>query len=275
MRKSIPIVLHTRGPIIHPRLYFLPFVLFLITLALGFIISTKLNEWFNAGGLQQSQSLLSLQQTERGLKRLLAQLGQWEIDLESMVFPLLKIRVEQSRQELRETLASYFDLPQEQLSAAATRFLLILMQSNLLRGFAEVAMKRWVGNSQKAKLIQVLTALDRVPPNADVNAYRESLKQTLSEAADDSGASLAAVNEDLPRIPRPADLRARIKFMDRLYALVVLVVVFISAYQIFYAHQFDFGTLLDYLGVFLWTLGLTQTGSQILARARSTHNAAP
>jgi len=275
LRKSIPIVLRTRGPVTSKGILFLPFLLFIATLILGFWLSTKLDDWFNLGGLQRSQALLSLQQSERALARLLDQIGRWEKDIAVQGFPQTRLRLEPSLEELRGLLGAYSEMPQDKLLAEAQRYASNLAQGNLWREFVEFALQRWTGETQKEKLKQVLTALDVAPPIADLNAYRESLIKILSGFADDSGASLTGVNEVLPGVPRPANLRARIRFMARLQRLVVLAVVFISAYQIFYAHHFSFGTLLDYLGVFLWTLGLTQTGTQILSRARSTYNPTP
>jgi hypothetical protein len=54
--------------------------------------------------------------------------------------------------------------------------------------------------------------------------------------------------------------------MGLLYQGVVWVTVFFTAYQAYFAHNLAFGTLSDYFVVFLWSIGLTQTGSQILAR---------
>jgi hypothetical protein len=272
LRKSIPIVLRTRGPVTARGISFLPFLLFVATLTLGFWLSTKIDDWFNLGGLQRTQTLLSLQQSERGLARLLDQTGHWETDLAAKIFAQTKIRLEQSLEELRGLLGTFSEIPQEQLVTEALRYTATLCQGNLWRGFVEVALKQWAGDTQKEKLKQVLTALDAASPTADLTAYRESLRKILSESAGESGASVDVINEALPAVPPPADLKARIRFMAGLQRTVVLFVVFISAYQIFYAHHFSFGTLLDYLGVFLWTLGLTQTGSQILARARSTYN---
>jgi hypothetical protein len=273
VRKSIPIVIRARGPFTARGYTFLPFLLFIITLAFGFWISTKLDEWFNLGGLQRTQALLLLQQAERGLARLLDQIGSWEKQLSVQVFAQTKLRLGQSLKELRNLLGSYSELPQDQLVAEAQRYANVQAQGKLLSGFVAVALNQWQGDALKEKLKQVLMALDAAPPQADLNAYRESLRSILvSGAGEEGGASALLSNEGLPTMPPPADLRSKINFMARLHRIVVLVVVFIVAYEIFYVNHFAFGTLLDYLGVFLWALGLTQTGSQILARAHSTYN---
>jgi hypothetical protein len=273
-RKSIPIVIRARGPLTTRGYTFLPFLLFIGTLASGFWLSTKLEDWFNLGGLQRAQALLTLQQSERALARLLDQLGSWEKDLSAEVFVRTKLRLRQSLAELRGDLGNYSEMAQEQLVAEAQRYANAQAQGTLWSGFVQTALKQWDAETQKEKLKQVLISLDAAPPLADLNAYRESLRTLLVAGAgeEEHGASMTLIDERLPTAPPPADLKARIKLMSRLQRIVVMVVVFICAYQIFYVSHFAFGTLLDYLGVFLWTLGLTQTGSQIMARAHSTYN---
>jgi hypothetical protein len=62
--------------------------------------------------------------------------------------------------------------------------------------------------------------------------------------------------------------------MTFVHRTVVAVVVFAGAYMTLYWNDLDFGTLLDYLGVFLWSLGLTKTGTDILSRAKSSYSRA-
>lgn len=63
----------------------------------------------------------------------------------------------------------------------------------------------------------------------------------------------------------------RITRMAWVYRLTVWLVVSAVAYLTFYDRAFAFGTARDYISLFLWTLGLTQTGTQILARGKSSY----
>lgn len=61
-------------------------------------------------------------------------------------------------------------------------------------------------------------------------------------------------------------LRAKIRRMAALYRTVVWTVVFVTGYLSFFAGHAAFGTLADYFTLFLWALGLTSTGTQIITR---------
>jgi hypothetical protein len=269
-RQSIPLVLRSRGPIPAEKTYFVPFILFGATLILGFVLSTKLENWLNLGGLQRAEALLSLQKSEQELVRLSLQVEQWGAQRPPVVFGNTRVRLQLAVNELRELIARVANLTREQLVAEAQRFAHAEAHGRIFESAVKVALQQWP--TQEDKLNAVLTKLDGVEPSSDLNAYRESLRKVLEEAAkeEEGGASAENVRPPLPELPAIVDLKNRIKFMSHLQNALVAVVVFIVAYQLFYARDFTFGTLLDYLQVFLWSLGLTQAGSQILARARST-----
>ena len=73
----------------------------------------------------------------------------------------------------------------------------------------------------------------------------------------------AAVAKQLTAIQR------KMRVMEWLQRGVVWVAVFGTAYLTFLFGKFSFGTLQDYINVFFWSVGLTQTGSQVLAKVRS------
>jgi hypothetical protein len=269
-RQSIPLVLRSRGPIPAENTYFIPFILFGATLILGFALSTKLENWLNLGGLQRAEAVLSLQKSEQELARLSLQVEQWGAQRPPEVFGNTRVRLQLAVTELRELIERVANLTQEQLVAEAQRFAHAEAHGRIFESAVKVALQQWP--TQEDKLNAVLTKLDGVEPSSDLNAYRESLRKVLEEAAkqDEIGASADNVRPSLPDLPAIVNLKNRIKFMSHLQSALVAVVVFIVAYQLFYARDFTFGKLLDYLQVFLWSLGLTQAGSQILARARST-----
>src|SRR6266404_9201875 len=87
-RKSVPLTLRTRGPTRLPLLsrvdslsYLprLPLVLFILVIALGFLLSTKLEDWFAGGGLQRAQAILSLRQSQSSLEKKIDLLNKWEV----------------------------------------------------------------------------------------------------------------------------------------------------------------------------------------------------
>lgn len=274
-RQSIPLVILSRGPVPTAKSYFVPVILFGATLLLGYVLSTKLENWFNLGGLQRAEALLSLQRSERELARVSDQVDDWGANRPARVFARTKIWLRQHLNDLRGLFAKIQDLSREQLVSEAQRFATATTQAGIFESAVEVALSQWPDPSQEQKLNRVLEELDRITPASDPQTYRDSLRAVLERVASEGDAesetSAFDAGRALPDIPPPADLRRRIERMARLQRMVVAVVVFIVAYQLFYARDFTFGTLLDYLGVFLWSLGLTQTGTQILARARSSY----
>jgi len=272
--QSIPLMLRGRGPVPGRYGYFVPFVLFVATLLLGFVLSNKLENWFNLGGLQRAEALLSLQRSERELARVSDQVDAWGATRPPQVFATTKIWLRQTLDDLRGLFARVQELSREQLVSEAQRFATAATLAGIFESAVKAALALWPDPSQQGKLNGVLTELDRVTRAAEPQPYRENLRAVLeknaSEGASESDDRALYMRGALPDVPPPAELAGRIERMARLQRLVVAAVVFIVAYQLFYARDFSFGTLLDYLQVFLWSLGLTQTGAQILARARSS-----
>lgn len=271
-RESISFTLRSRGPIPTRNTYWLPFVLFVATLMLGYLLSNLLENWFNLGGLQRSEAQLSLQKSERELARIAEQVKKWEKEVPAPpeVFAHTTIRLQHDLNGLRELYRRIPELTREELVAEAKRFALSATLADIFESAVSVAMKQWP--NQPEKLNAVLTSLDRFTPGTDPNAYRESLRKVLESAAspDADDASAFDTSAALPDMPSPADLEKRIKRMAQLKRVVAAAVVFIMAYQVIYARNFDFGTLLDYIQVFLWSLGLTQMGTQLIARSSYT-----
>jgi hypothetical protein len=272
-RQSIPFAIRSRGPTPGRNTYWIPFILFLATLMLGYLLSNMLENWFNLGGLQRAEAQLSLQKSERELARIAEQIEKWvrELGIPREAFAQTRIRLQHDLNELREVFRRLPDLTREELVAEAKRFATSATLAGIFESAVNVALKQWP--KQPEKLKRVLTALDRVAPGTDPNTYRESLRKVLeTEARQDAAEGVSALdaNAALPNVPAPADLEKRIKRMAQLERAVAATIVFIMAYQLFYAKDFAFGTLLDYLAVFLWSLGLTQMGTQLIARARSS-----
>lgn len=271
-RQSIPFVIRSRGPIISSSTYWLPFILFVATLLLGYLVSNMLENWFNLGGLQRAEAQLSLRKSERELARIAEQVEMWATVPLADAFAQTRIRLQQDLNELGELYRRIPGLTREELVAETKRFATFATLAGIFESAVNVALKQW---PDPPKLNQVLTLLDRVAPGTDPNAYRTSLRTVLETEAklntDDAKANAFDASAALPDVPSPADLEKKIKRMAQLERLVAATVVFIMAYQLFYAKDFAFGTLLDYLGVFLWSLGLTQMGTQLIARARSSY----
>jgi hypothetical protein len=272
----IAFTLRTRGPAPVRNTYWIPFLLFVATLLLGYMLSTILERWFNLGGLQRAEALRSLQKAERELSRIATQVEVWGANHPAGVFAKTRIRLQQSLKELLELQRRIPDLTNDELVAETKRFALTATLAGVFESAVNVALTQWP--TEPDKLNAMLRLLDDVDPGTDPNSYRTSLRAVLDNPPGQARTAAEANRFDaraaLPDMPSPADLEKQIKRMAQLERAVAALVVFIMAYQLFYAKDFAFGTLLDYLGVFLWSLGLTQMGTQLIARARSSHTPA-
>jgi hypothetical protein len=273
-RQSIPLAVRSRGPSPARNTYWVPFILFVATLLLGYLLSNLLESWFNLGGLKRAEVLISLRKSERELTRIAEQVEKWAAPPRPVtVFAQTRIRLLQDLDELRDLYRRIPDLTPEELVAEAKRVAVSATLAAIFESAVNIALKQWP--DQPEKLNAVITTLDRVPTGTDPNLYRAGLRSALEIAAkpevDVAKARAFDASGALPDLPSPADLERRIKLMAQLERVVAAAVVFIMAYQLFYARNFAFGTLLDYLAIFLWSLGLTQMGTQLIARARSSY----
>jgi hypothetical protein len=290
-RKSVLLTLRTRGPNYVPfvsqlkslsYLPWLPLVLFMLTVFLGFGLSKMLENWFGLGGLDRAEAILSLRQSRNTLDEQVTSV----LDLRHQVETISGQRVpshlailESVLRQSHERAAAMFAAATganagqqslEVLSVSSRRFKNRVASTEELLEKAQLAIKLY--GSDGALLDYVIGGLDAATPldeaikSLDREAYRNKLDDFVRKAGADGGKAAAAMSES----DVAADsLKEKIRFMDWLHRLAVWIVVIIIAYQTFYANNLAFGALLDYLAVFLWSFGLTQAGTQIVARVRS------
>jgi len=266
---AVPFTLRSRGP---RGKSVLPFVLFCAVLILGFWLSSVLDSWFGGGGLARAQAYLSLKNSQALLVQRYADIQDWKRRLPVYAPPIgvprAEIWLQQAIQELGAELPSIDQVPQDQLSLDAQRYVLLVGTASLLWSAIQSATRTW--GDQPAQLQTTIAALDNVPlptSSQDFDRYRSALLAAMpvALAAGPAGAtSLQVMRVSTQWSPR--HVQGRIKTMALLYRSVVWVVVLFTAYQAYYAHNLAFGTLSDYLVLFVWALGLTQTGTQIVAR---------
>jgi hypothetical protein len=271
-RKSIAVVLRTRGPGFRPLL-FLPFVLFVAVLVLGFWLSWKLDQWFGQGGLQRAQTIQGLRRSQTDLTEGLRSLQRWQDEHPPAKVPRSTVRLQLLTDELITVLRDAENLPLTQLTAEAQRFASQVAVTSVFWSVVKIA----TGKFPPAGLPGVTKKLDDVaiPQPLDLDVYRQNLLNVLQAETNAAGLGGAGVvAPPAPRVISPEALEKRIKFMALLYQFVVWFVVFVTAYQTLYLNDRSFGTLLDYLIVFLWALGLTKTGTQILTGAQSSYKPA-
>jgi hypothetical protein len=186
----------------------------------------------------------------------------------SISVPHAEAWLQQAIQELGDELPSIDHVPQDQLTADSQRYVLLVGTASLLWSAIQSATNTW-GN-QPVQLQPIIQALDNVPlPTSaqDLTRYRTELLAAMPVALAVGPAGAASVQvKEVSAQWSPDQVQRRIERMALLYRSVVWAAVLFTAYQAYYAHNLAFGTLSDYLVLFLWAIGLTQTGTQLLAR---------
>jgi hypothetical protein len=271
LRKSIPLSVITRGPTFGASAW-LPFVLFCITLALGYLLTTYLEQWFSLGGLERAQTLITLEQARTDIdKTLNKEIKAWEAAHAGIDLNGARLRLSGGLRELNELLQRHGRKPLNELKSEAARFATLAAAGEIFY-HKVTATSAW----PPAQLRPVIDDLDSIdfPTSADaLETYRKDLQKVLNSHLDSKTelelAAAVATSDRLSERVTVEQLEFKIERMNTLHRLAVIIVVFITAYTTLYWNDADFGTLLDYLTVFLWALGLSATGAAILMRGNS------
>lgn len=282
VRRSVPVMIRTRGPntipgfaryrpLIHmPRL---PAVLFWIVTLGGFALSSLLDAWFAGGGRRRGQARLLLARVREKLTKNLVRVAEWRQRLKLDALRANTTRWQLDLAEVERLDSESAETPIEGLEKAVNRLALHADDAAVLSSALTIATEKLAVVPER--LQGVAAGLDALDPDsyATVSDYARACQEVLgrSDAAEaERGAMVSQADAALPTVRQLARLRWQIRWMDRLYAFVGWLVVGLLAYVTFFDRAWTFGTARDYINVFLWTLGLTQTGSLILARGKSS-----
>jgi hypothetical protein len=269
--KSISVTIQSRGPFSSGPV---PLVIFTIVVIFGFTISSVLDSWFGSGGLARAKAYLSLRRSETILTEQIENLNIWRSKVPAVnppiAVPLTILWLGQALQGIRAEWPSFNDRPVDGVTADTQNFATLASASELFWSCIETATAQCTGQPQVLKT--VVSALDLVkPPGSatDLDRYRKDLTDAFSTGIRSIGRTVEFTLGGLgskQSLPPLSSVRAKIEAMAGVYQVIVWSVVFVTAYQSFYAGHLLFGTLSDYMAVFLWSLGLTTTGTQIVAR---------
>jgi hypothetical protein len=287
VRKSVPLSVITRGPTLGalsrlpllsllplPNWFPLPFILFVGTLGLGYWLSTYLEQWFGLGGLQRAQALVALEKANSNLAKTLAELRAWETAHAGIELDAARLQLNDGLRELKGLIEKPDKPSTDDLTSSAARFTTLAAAGQLLGYKVQTATAQW---NTPTNLKPVIEALDAVPFPAAAEGlenYRKALAKVLMDHASTrivlpAGAPMPS-SDILSERVTAEQLELKIERMNLLQHATVAIVVFITGYTTLYWKDADFGTLLDYLTVFLWALGLSATGASILTRAKPT-----
>lgn len=251
--RSLPLLVRSRGPnLVLTRLgsrwALLPGVFFVAAVLLGIGLSSLLDGWFGeGGGLARADARIVLERALRDLKA-----AQLVIERRERM-PTATAWIDSACSEVEEAVRESSQAELKKLIEQKDRATGAAAQSVALVWAVGYAEQQWSGDLRQ----EVLAKLDAVPL-ADAAAYRAALVKAISGFGKEEGATetrLADAGQKLVRAKR---------LMSGLYVAVGWLVVLATAYAAFYAKNAAFGTLADYLTVFMWALGLTQTGKKLV-----------
>ena len=261
--KSLPLTVKTRGPY---GWTYLPFGLFLGVLVLAFGISTALDKWLG-GGLQRSQALLEIRRAELELSALLNKYDEWN----SSQNGTLANGAMHLRSTLRDHLQDALTKGNEtaaQLAARAQALASTRASADLLWFYVQEEQRKY--GAKPEDLVKTVHQMDQLRWSAALDDYRNRLEALLTGQTEMEHG--AAVSDGSIRSTATAitKLSVQIAAMAWLYHALVVVVVFLVAFETLYAPKTTFGSATDYIGVFLWSLGLTAAGKQVIQKAQSS-----
>lgn len=256
--KSVHIILRTRGP--NGGWWGCPLILFIATLFAGAAAAKILEHYYGSGGgLTRARALLSLD-ASRGM---LGDLTRWLNELRIQVpdaLPLTEKAIDRDLREIEESIASEGALKPDELDNRATS---ISGRVAMRRALRKAALEAG-GNAD------ALARIDAVPAEGALAEYEKALAGALA-GEPKPGDALS------PEPPSPSGKSSLFKakwivwLIPRFRYIVWLIVTFGTAYTMFYTSDCSFGTLTDYLTVFLWGLGLTTAGFAVIGEARSSY----
>jgi hypothetical protein len=269
--KSIGVTIQSRGPLGSTGA---PLAIFALLVIFGFGVSSMLDAWFGSGGLARAQAYISLRDSQQKLTEQMNNLKTWQSSVPVVVPPIVVPRtslwIGQAQQGIEAEWPNFNDRPVDGVTTDAQNFGALASAAEAFWSCLETATAECSG--QPATLRTVASALDAIQPpasSADLVQYRKALADAVSSGIQNIGSQTRIALDALrakPPLPEPSSIKAKIRAMAGLYQAIVWSVVFITAYQSFYAGHLLFGTLSDYMAVFLWSLGLTTTGTQIIVR---------
>lgn len=265
---TAPMTIRTRGPYIRIWNGWFPFSLLTAVFVAGWLVSFGLDHWISVS-LPRVQQLEVLREAQATLASFLAAVAAWET-ANHVEFTRVTDTAAFDKSELDRLLVNVNLRPLTDLQQAAQRYSLSCALNDEFYTALEIAKAKIPPDA----LRQVALELDALPTPADVASYRAALLQVLTAPVNQvrlaASAALAAPSRpgaDLSHASA-ASLHRRIVFMDFVRLAVTGVVVWITAYTVYYLPNPSFGTLSDYLTLFLWSLGLTTAGSQLLSGIR-------
>ena len=257
-KAALATTVRTRGPWQTSRLW-IPFALFAAVVLAGWGVSSVLNTWIN-NRLPRVQVAIALKEAQSDLGNFLEELGNWQITNDAGL-PNTGAAIAFDKADVDLAVSRIDTYPLDDLKQLAQRSRVAVRMNNYLYALLQFVAKTFA----KSNIPPKTHSLDSVTRTGDANAYRAALQAALQSAPVAPETKLAPAPAGPLTQLSTVKLYMRIREMESLHQVVVTIVVWLSAYAFFYEPNLAFGTFLDYSTVFLWALGLTQAGAQIVS----------
>jgi hypothetical protein len=263
---SVPLTLRMRGPYL-PYWNGFPLLLLTAVFLCGWSLSLWLDNWYT-NRLPRVQQVLLLREQQEALNNFLSELTTWEKNGNGKVSRAVGTATF-DKSDVETTLKRVNSIDLVSLQQAVQRFDSACRLNDEFWTALQIAKQTLPNN-----LPQISTQLDLVVRGTDPNLYRPALLQvlttpimTMATAAVAPGLVVSSGGADLSKATS-AGLHRRVFAMDALKACVLAVVVWITAFTVYYYPNPSFGSVIDYLTLFIWALGLTTTGAQLMGSVR-------
>jgi len=270
---SVPLTVRSRGP--RYIIPYLPLILFVVILAAGGGLSWLLELWFSGGGLKRAEANVSLRNSQQAFLDFRSFLDKWEAPHDFHNLTQTRVHLLTDLALLEGVVARARSTDPDQLAKEAAEFAVHAVLDSVLETYIKVAATLLASNS--TDLPAAIADFDAVAPNISADQYRTALDDKLKKhtaphpPSPPAAIRVAAVTTlTTSQAASAKDYEKEIILMSWLQRGVIILVVLLVAVETKYIGNFTFGSARDYIEVFLWSLGLTQTGTQMLAKARSS-----
>jgi hypothetical protein len=285
--RSIGVVIRSRGPLRvrqgSPAFYALPTFLFAAVIFAGFALSWLLDKWIGTD-LPREQALFSLRNSLTEFSTASDRINKWPTNHPNLCgFPITTRRLAIIGPEITRLIAGARQSSPTDLASAAQSYGLDSAKLSLLSSALDLIESQ---NSQNgndpATVANLNSSIKRIDPvdfsdGTPVASYRSNIVNGLSISTVATPAAPGAptssnVGNDLPDTDSieaaQKKTHAYILMITNTQHLVVWIVVGLTGFSTIYLPNWSFGTAADYIASFLWSLGLTQTGKQLISRTR-------
>jgi hypothetical protein len=257
--QSATFTIVTRGPYASCGL---PPLLFLLTVVAGYGLALIIERWLSDASMQRLETERRMRLGRATLLETRSALDQWNAAHGNALVKVPALIAGDLAQTER-TLSTLADLTPAQLLEAA-------LAAGNAAAFAEAFVRVLAETTRTAKpseLDDKAKAMDAVPRQGTLGEYVTKLYQAAASPAPEHGAAALQAAEEKSRTPE--EISREICLITWWRNVALFVVALLVAATLHYLGHPQFGTASDYIAVFIWGLGLTQGGAQLVAKVRS------